>query len=74
MNPQSVIANHSADSPSVSGICSRVHQRVESAEIERRQKALGGKSRDQDRGKGATEQDSQNEGRNQHAEVVGVTT
>ena len=64
MNPQSVIANHSVDSPSVSGICSRVHQRVESAEIERREKAFGAKSRDQDRGKGATEQDSQNEGGN----------
>ena len=31
---------------------------------ERREKAFGGKSRDQDRGKGATEQDSQNQGGN----------
>ena len=39
---------------SVSGICARVNQRVESVEIERREKAFGDKSRDQDRGKGAT--------------------
>jgi hypothetical protein len=64
MKPQSVMASQSVDSPSVSGICARVNQRVESAEVERREKAFRNKSRDQDRGKGATEQDSQNEGGN----------
>jgi len=64
MNPQSVMTSHSVDSPSVSGICARVHQRVESVEIERREKAFRDRSSDQDRGKGATEQDSQNEGGN----------
>ena len=64
MNPQSVMPSHTVDSPSVSGICARVNQRVESAEIERREKAFAEKSRDQDQGKGATEQDSQNEGGN----------
>ena len=50
---------------SVSGICARVNQRVESLIAERREKAsTTDKSRDQDRGKGATEQDSQNQGGN----------
>lgn len=49
---------------SVSGICARVNQRVESVEVERLEKAFRDRSRDQDRGKGATEQDSQNEGGN----------
>ena len=38
--------------------------RVESATVERREKASMDKSRDQDRGKGATEQDPQNHGGN----------
>ncbi len=54
----------SGNSPSISGICASVHQRVEKAIVERREKALIDKSRDQDRGKGATEQDSQNQGGN----------
>jgi hypothetical protein len=59
------MTNHSGDSPSVSGICARVNQRVERAIVERREKASAtDKSRDQDRDKGATEQDSQNEGGN----------
>jgi hypothetical protein len=38
--------------------------RIESAMIEREEKACMDKSRDQDRGKGATEQDPQNQGGN----------
>ena len=49
---------------SVSGICARVNQRVESLIAERREKASMNESRDQDRTKGALEQDSQNEGGN----------
>jgi hypothetical protein len=64
MDPQSVMTSRSGDSPSVSEICARVNQRVESAMVERREKACADKSRDQDRGKGATEQGSQNEGGN----------
>jgi hypothetical protein len=56
------MTNHTGDSPS--GICARVNQRVQRARAERREKAITDKSRDQDRGKGATEQDSQNEGGN----------
>jgi hypothetical protein len=58
------MTSSSVDSPSVSGICARVSQRVESAISERREKASLDKSRDQDRGKGAMEQDSQNQGGN----------
>jgi hypothetical protein len=64
MNPQSVMTDRTGDSPSVSEICARVNQRVEIAIVERREKAFTNKSRDQDRGKGATEQDSQNAGGN----------
>ena len=63
MNPEPVMTRRSADSPTVSGICARVNLRVESA-IAEREKAFADKSKDQDRGKGATEQDSQNEGGN----------
>jgi hypothetical protein len=52
-----------SDSPSVSGICARVNLRVENA-IAERERILAEKSRDQDRGKGATEQNSQNQGGN----------
>ena len=62
MPPESFTS--SGKSPSVSGICARVHQRVENVIVVRRKKALMDKSRDQDRGKGATEQDSQNQGGN----------
>jgi hypothetical protein len=65
MHPESVMTNHTGDSPSFSGICERVNQRVERAIVERREKASTmDKSMDQERGKGATEQDSQNEGGN----------
>jgi hypothetical protein len=56
--------SHIGDSPSVSEICARVNDRVEKAIGERRKKASGNMSGDQDRGKGAVEQDSQNEGGN----------
>lgn len=39
-------------------------QRAENARAERREKALQDKSRDQDRGKGALEQDTPNQGGN----------
>jgi hypothetical protein len=61
--PTSVVTNHSADLPSVSEICARVHERVESVRVERRKKSMD-ESEDQDRSKGATEQDSQNQGGN----------
>ena len=64
MNPQPVTTNRSADSLSVSEICARINLRVENAIDDRREKATMDKSKDQDRGKGATEQDSQNEGGN----------
>jgi hypothetical protein len=64
MPPKFVMSSSNGKPPSVSGICARVSQRVESAIAERREKAITDKSRDQDRGKGATEQDSQNEGGN----------
>jgi len=64
MSPTSVMTSHSGDSPSVSEICARVNERVEKALGERRKKASVDKSWDQDRGKGAVEQDSQNEGGN----------
>jgi hypothetical protein len=64
MSPISVMTSHSADSPSVSEICARVHKRVEKDIVERREKASVDNSEDQDRGKGAVEQDSQNEGGN----------
>ena len=58
------MTNHTADIPSVSEICARVHERVESVIVERRKKASIDKSEDQDRGKGAMEQDSQKQGGN----------
>ena len=64
MHSESVMTTHSNDSPSVSGICARVNQRVETAKAERREKASTNESTDQDRAKGALEQDSQNEGGN----------
>jgi hypothetical protein len=64
MRPTSVVTNHSADVPSVSEICARVHDRVASVILERRKKASINKSEDQDRGKGAIEQDSHNHGGN----------
>jgi hypothetical protein len=64
MNQEPVMTRRSGDSPSVSGICARVNQRVERAVSERLQKASMNESGDQDRGKGAIEQDSQNEGGN----------
>ena len=65
MHPESVMTTHTSDSPSVSGICARVNQRVQRAKAERREEASKTeKSGDQDRGKGATEQDSQNQGGN----------
>ena len=63
MPSESVTTIRNSDSPTVSGICARVNLRVENA-IAEREKALTEKSRDQDRGKGATEQDSENEGGN----------
>jgi hypothetical protein len=63
MHPESVTTSLNSDSPTVSGICARVNLRVDSA-IAEREKASTDKSKDQDRGKGATEQDSQNEGGN----------
>jgi hypothetical protein len=64
MHSESVMTTHNNDSPSVSGICARVNQRVETAIAERREKASTNESTDQDRTKGALEQDSQNEGGN----------
>ena len=63
MPPESFTTTRNSDSPTVSGICARVNLRVEIA-IAEREKAFTDKSRDQDRGKGATEQDSKNEGGN----------
>lgn len=63
MDPESVTAKSNVDSPTVSGICARVNLRVENFVAERK-KAATEKTKDQDRGKGATEQDSQNEGGN----------
>jgi hypothetical protein len=59
----SVTTSRNVDSPTVSGICARVNLRVENFVAERK-KAATEKARDQDRGKGATEQDSQNQGGN----------
>ena len=64
MNPEFFMTGRSNVSPSVSEICARVNQRAQNAIVERRAKAFTDKSTDQDRGKGATEQDSQNEGGN----------
>ena len=64
MKPESVMTSRSVDSPSISEICAGVNQRVESAKVERPEKAFRDKSSDQDRSKGAMEQDSQNEGGN----------
>jgi len=62
MSPTPVVTSHIGDSSSVSEICARVNERVEKAIEERRKKASLDKSGDQDRGKGAVEQDSQNQG------------
>jgi hypothetical protein len=65
MHPESLMTNHSVASPRVPGICRRVNQRVEPAIVERQEKASTiDKSSDQDRGKGAMEQDLQNQGGN----------
>jgi len=64
MSQPFVMTSPSADSPSVSEICARVHERAEKDIVERREKASMDNSGDQDRGKGAVEQDSQNEGGN----------
>jgi hypothetical protein len=64
MSSTSVVTSHIGDSSSVSEICARVNERVEKAIAERRKKASVDKSGDQDRGKGAVEQDSQNQGGN----------
>ena len=64
MHPKSVMTGDTGCSSPVSGFCARVNQRVESAVVERMEKASADKSSDQDRGKGATEQDSQNNGGN----------
>ena len=67
MDPESVTTTRNVDSPTVSGICARVNLRVENFVAERKKatdKAKDDKARDQDRGKGATEQDSQNLGGN----------
>ena len=63
MHAESVTTSRNSDSPTVSGICARVNLRAETAKADR-ENALTEKSKDQDRGKGATEQDSQNEGGN----------
>src|SRR6266581_7809855 len=50
MHQESVMNTNTSDSPSVSGICARVNQRVERAVAERGEKAsTTDKSRDQDR-------------------------
>jgi hypothetical protein len=64
MHPELVTSSRSGKLPSVSGFCARVNQRVENAIIEERERALMDMSKDQDRGKGAIEQDSQNQGGN----------
>jgi hypothetical protein len=64
VRPTSGVTHPSGDVPSVSEICARVHERVESVTVERRKKTSIDKSEDQDRGKGAMEQDSQNQGGN----------
>lgn len=58
------MTSHSSDSPSVSEICARVNERAEDAASERRKQASKDMSGDQDRGKGAVEQDSENQGGN----------
>jgi hypothetical protein len=65
----SVLSSYSSQSPSVSEICVRVNERVENAIIERRERACVDMSGDQDRGKGAVEQDSKNEGGNTSMQV-----
>ena len=64
MSTTSVLSSYSSQSPSVSEICVRVNERVENAIVERGEKASVDISGDQDRGKGAVEQDSKNEGGN----------
>ena len=63
MDTEAVTTSGNSDSPTVSGICARVNLRVENVVAERR-KTAAEKAKDQDRGKGATEQDSQNHGGN----------
>jgi hypothetical protein len=58
------MSSYSGQSPSGSEICLCVNERVENAIIERRKKASVEISGDQDRSKGAVEQDSKNEGGN----------
>jgi hypothetical protein len=53
-----------AESFPLSEFCARVIERAEGARVESRREAYVEKLRDQDRGKGATEQTSQNEGGN----------
>jgi hypothetical protein len=64
MHPEPVTSSRNDKWPSVSGICARVNQRVQNAIVEGHERASMDKSKDQDRGKGAMEQDSQNEGGN----------
>lgn len=64
MSTTFVLSSYSSQSPSVSEVCFRVNERVENAIVERRAKASLDISGDQDRGKGAEEQDSNNEGGN----------
>ena len=63
MDPSSLTNSYKNETPTVSGICARVNLRVENAVAERK-KAVTQRSSDQDRGKGAVEQDSKNEGGN----------
>ena len=64
MDPKSVTTKDTGDPSPVSGFCARVNLRAECAVVERLERASANKSRDQDRGKGATEQDSRNNGGN----------
>jgi hypothetical protein len=58
------MSSYSGQSPLVSEIRACVNGRVENAIIERREKVSVDISGDQDRSKGAVEQDSKNEGGN----------
>jgi hypothetical protein len=64
MNPTFVMTSPIVESLAVSEFCARVIERAEGARVERQEEAFTDQSRDQDRGKGATEQTSQNEGGN----------
>jgi hypothetical protein len=59
-----MMTSHSGDSPSVAEVSARVDERAKKVASERRKNASKDMSGDQDRGKGAVEQDSQNEGGN----------